>query len=96
MSRKFAGFAVADDADLAVELDVVEAGLLGLGLERVGRALVLELLVLGVTHLAGVLVERDLAVQGDDLALLGAHQRVDLDEGRALAGVDVVQLHEHV
>ena len=30
--------AVADDADLAVELDVVEVLLLGLGLERVGGA----------------------------------------------------------
>ena len=35
--------AVADDADLAVELDVVEVLLLGLGLERVGGLLVLEL-----------------------------------------------------
>src|SRR6476469_9774930 len=33
---------VADDADGAVELDVVEALLLGRGLERVGRVLVLE------------------------------------------------------
>jgi hypothetical protein len=59
--------AVADDADLAVELDVVEAGCLGLRLERVGGVLVLELLVLGVAHL-GVVVERDLAVEGDDVA----------------------------
>ena len=35
--------AVADDADLAVELDVVEVVLLGLELERVGGVLVLEL-----------------------------------------------------
>ena len=59
--------AVADDADLAVELHVVEVVLLGLGLERVGRVLVLELGVLGVAEV-GVLVERDLAVEGDDVA----------------------------
>ena len=40
--------AVADDADLAVELDVVEVVLLGLELERIGGVLVLELRVLGV------------------------------------------------
>jgi hypothetical protein len=60
--------AVADDADLAVELDVVQAGCLRLRLERVGRILVLELLVLGVAHLGGVVVERHLAVEGDDVA----------------------------
>ncbi len=59
--------AVADDADLAVELDVVEVlGLRG-GLERVGRGLVLER---GVVRLAevGVLVQGHLAVERDDLA----------------------------
>ena len=42
--------AVADDADLAVELDVVEVLLLGRLLQRVGRGLVLERLVLGVAE----------------------------------------------
>src|SRR3954453_17880754 len=51
--------AVADDADLAVELDVVEVLLLGSGLERVGRGGVLEVLVCGMPE-AGVVVERDL------------------------------------
>src|SRR3954469_22510401 len=50
--------AVADDADLAVELDVVEALLLGRGLERVGRGGVLQSGVLGVPE-GGVLVEGD-------------------------------------
>src|SRR6476619_2117846 len=72
--------AVADDADGAVELDVVEVLLLGGGLERVRVRLVLEALVVGVPE-AGVLVERDLAVEGDDGAVLGLDERVDLDEG---------------
>src|SRR5579884_1507800 len=73
--------AVADDADLAVELDVVEVLLLGLGLQRVGRGLVLEL---GVVRLAepSVGVEADLAVQRGDLAVRGLDQRVDLDQER--------------
>src|SRR6187402_3868860 len=87
--------AVADDSDLAVELDVVEVVLLGLGLERVGGVLVLEQRVARVTELR-VLVERHLAVEGDDLAILREDQRVDLDERRVLAGVDGVELDEHV
>ena len=87
--------AVADDSDLAVELDVVEVVLLGLGLERVGGILVFEERVTGVTEV-GVLIERDLAVQGDDVALFGQHERVDLDERRVLALVDGVELDEHV
>src|SRR6476661_661289 len=80
--------AVADDADGAVELDVVEAlGLRG-SLERVGRGLVLERLVVGVAEV-GVLVERDLAVEGDDVAFLGLHQRVDLHERGVLVAVDL-------
>src|SRR6516165_2265183 len=39
--------AVADDADLAVELDVVEVVLLGLQLQRIGRVAVLKLGVIG-------------------------------------------------
>src|SRR6478736_4601438 len=50
--------AVADDADLAVELDVVEALLLRGGLKGVRVGLVLERLVVLVTELC-VLVERD-------------------------------------
>ena len=86
--------AVADDSDLAVELDVVEVVQLGLGLERVGRFGVFQLGVGGVAE-AGVLVERDLAVEGDDVARLGEHQRVDLDQRGILALVDLVELHEN-
>ena len=50
---------------------------------------------LGVAEL-GVLVERDLAVEGDDVALFGEDERVDLDERRVLALVDVVELDEDV
>ena len=49
----------------------------------------------GVAELR-VLVERDLAVEGDDLAVLGEDERVDLDERRVLARVDGVELDEHV
>ena len=58
--------AVADDADLAVELDVVEVVLLGLELQRIGGVAVLELGVVGMPEV-GVGVEGDLAVQREDL-----------------------------
>ncbi|VXB31501.1 Predicted hydrolase or acyltransferase (Modular protein) (fragment) [Curtobacterium sp. 8I-2] len=87
--------AVADDADLAVELDVVQPVGLRLRLERVLAGGVLEVLVALVAEV-GVLVERDLAVECQDLAVAGADQGVDLDEGRVLALVDVVELDEDV
>src|SRR3954454_11349849 len=86
--------AVADDPYLAVQLDVVEALLLRGCLKRVGGGLVLELLVAGVPE-AGVVVERDLAVDGDDRAVLGLHQRVNLDQGGVLVAVHVPEaLHD--
>ena len=86
--------AVADDADRAVELDVVEVLLLGGRLERVGGLLVLERLVVGVAE-GGVRVEGDLAVEGDELAVLGLDERVDLDERGVLVAVDLPQrLHD--
>ena len=60
--------AVADDADLTVELDVVEVVLLGLELQRIGRVTILELRVAGLTEV-GVAVEGDLAVQRQDLVV---------------------------
>ena len=41
-----------------------------------------------------VVVERDLAVEGDDLALLCQNERVDLDEGCVLPRVHVPQLEQ--
>ncbi len=87
--------AVADDADLAVELDVVQALGLGGRLERVGRGLVLERRVVRLAEL-GVRVQRHLAVQRDDLAVAGLDQRVDLDEEGVLPDEDVPQLLQHV
>src|SRR6187431_833297 len=78
---------VADDADRAVELDVVEVLLLGGHLERVGLGVVLEGLVLRVPE-AGVRVQRDLAVERDDVAGRGPHEGVDLDERGVLVAVD--------
>ena len=75
----------------AVELDVVEALGLGGRLQRVGRGLVLERRVVRLAEV-GVLVQRDLAVQRDDLAVAGLDQRVDLDEQGVLRDEDVPQL----
>src|SRR6478609_11359968 len=86
---------VADDADGAVELDVVEVLLLGRCLERVRVGGVLERLVVGVAE-AGVLVERHLAVERDDLAVLGLDEGVDLDERGVLLAVDRPQLLDDV
>ena len=83
--------AVADDADLAVELDVVEVVLFGLELQRICGVAVFELRVLGVPEV-GVGVEGDLAVQREDLIVGRAHQRVDLDQRGVLLDEDLPQL----
>ena len=88
--------AVADDADLAVELDVVEVLLLGLLLERVGglrrrRSSAL----LGLAEV-GVVVEGDLAVERDDAAVADLGQRVDLDQRRVGADEGLPQLDQDV
>src|SRR5580704_386125 len=81
--------AVADDADLAVQLDVVEVFLLGLRLQRVRGTGVGELPP--VVPERRVVVERDLGVQGDHPPVAGQHQRVDLDQRGVLAGEHVPQ-----
>ena len=75
--------AVAEDADVAAELDVGEALLLGHRLLRVLGGLVGELGELGVAE-ERVAVDRRLRVERDDLAVGGDDQRVDLDQGRVL------------
>src|SRR4051794_17902925 len=87
--------AVPDHADLAVELDVVEALLLRLLLQRVGRLRVEELLVLGLPEV-GVVVEGHLAVERDDPAVAEAGQRVHLDQGGVLLDERLPQRHEDV
>src|SRR3954447_15257368 len=81
---------VADDPDLALELDVVEVLGLGRGLQRVGGGGVLE--GLEVVPEGGVLVEGHLGVQREDRAVGRLGQRVDLDQGGVLLGEDVPQL----
>ena len=82
--------AVGEDADVAVELDVGEALLLGHRLLRVldrvgdlGQVLVAE---------EGVAVDRHLGVERDDLAVGGDDQRVDLDQRRVLVARHLGQL----
>jgi len=69
--------------------------LLGLGLKRVGSVSILERLMLGMTK-AGVLVQRDLAVKGDDVAVLGEDERVHLDERGILTLINLEQLDEDI
>ena len=80
--------AVAQHPDLAVQAHVVQPGLLGAGLERVDAGGVLEGGALGVAE-GGVVVEADLAVQGEDVSLGGGHEGVDLDQGGVLGGEDL-------
>src|SRR6185312_373397 len=75
---------VADDADLAVQLDVVEVLLDGPGLNRVGVAGVGEPGVLLAER--SVVVQRHLAVDREDLAVVGERHRVDLDQRGVLVG----------
>src|SRR5699024_6747308 len=74
--------AVADDSDLTVEL------------ERVLRADVAQLLVLGVAEV-GVVVQGDLAVEGEDVTGTGLDQRVDLDQGGVFVLEDGPQAGQH-
>src|SRR3954453_8421992 len=84
---------VADDADRAVELHVVEVLRLGLRLERVGGELVLEARVVGLPEV-GVAVEGHLAVEGDDAPVGRLHERVDLDQRGVLGHEDTPELHD--
>ncbi len=81
--------AVADDADVAVEVDVGEPAPLRLHLEGVvaGATVVAggvrgQLLGERAVAVVGVLVDLELAVGGDELTVRGEHQRVDLARHR--------------
>ena len=65
--------------------------LFGLQFQRVGGFGVLELRMVGVSEV-GVAIQGDLAVQGQDLIIGGAHQWVDLDEGGIFFDEDLPQL----
>src|SRR3954453_255384 len=86
--------AVAEDPDVAVELDVGQAALLGHLLLRILRRRVAQGRVLGVAE-QRVAVERDLRVERPQLALGRDDQRVDLEEHRVLGDERLVQLGEH-
>ena len=87
--------AVADDADLAVELDVVEVLGLGRPLQRVGRLRVLPRRVVGVAEVR-VVVQRHLRVEAEHPALGRTGERVDLDQGRVLGHERLPQLDRDV
>ena len=71
--------AVDQAADVAVEGDVVEAGLLGADVEGALLGFVGEGGEVGVAE-SGVVVEVELGVDGQQLAVPGDHQRIDLRE----------------
>ena len=83
--------AVAEDADVAVELDVGEVPLAGHLLLRVLVGHVAQRRVVRMAE-QRVVVERDLGVERRDLAVGGDDQRVDLDERRVLGDEGVVEL----
>ena len=83
--------AVAEDADVAVELDVGQPALLGHALLRVLGARVAQLGVVGVAE-QRVVVERDLRVERHHAPVGGHDHRVDLDEHRLLGAERVVEL----
>src|SRR5690625_3071798 len=86
--RHYEPRAVTDYAHVAVELDVIQALFFGLGFQRVRGGLVGEISVMFLAE-DGVLIEGDLAIEGNDLSVFGAYQRVDLNQGRVFAEVDV-------
>ena len=87
--------AVAEDADVAVELHVGEALLLRHPLLRVLDEALLEVGEVLVAEERGV-VDRHLGVEGDHVAVLGHDQRVDLDQGRVALVEGGVELHQHL
>src|SRR3954451_23583018 len=87
--------AVADDADLAVQLDVVEVLGLGRLLQRVDRGLVDQRLVVGVPE-RGVLVQGDLGVEQEYATVADLGQRVDLDQGGVLGHEGAPELDRDV
>ena len=111
MSRKLAGCAadlvddvdgahgepgaVGDDADVAVEADVLQTLLVRGLLALVAHLRRVVLLVVGMAE-HGVVVERDLRVERMHLARRREDQRVDLDEVGVAVDVGAVELEQDV
>jgi hypothetical protein len=85
---------VAEDPDIAVQLDVGETALLGHLLLRILVGQVSKLGVVGVAE-QRVVVERHLGIQRLDLPVRGDDQRVDLDQGGLLGDEHLVELGQH-
>ena len=82
--------AVDEAADVAVERHVREARLFGLELDRIFFVAVAQLVPLAVAEL-GVVVEVDLPVERDHVALLGDDERVDLAERAVFFDEELVE-----
>ena len=78
--------AVDDAADVAVEADVGEAAVGGVGLARIFLALVAQLRDVRAAE-QRVVVERHLGVERDEVLVLGDDERVDLDH----RGIEVAE-----
>ena len=87
--------AVGDDADGAVETDVLQVVLAGQLLALVELLGGAELVPLGMAE-RGVVVQADLGVEGVHAAVRAEDERVDLGQVAVALGEAAVQLHEHV
>ena len=87
--------AVADDPDVAVERNIGEAALFGFDLVRVpldqSAVFLLEVLVAP----GGVVIDLELGVAGDHVALLGDDKRVDLGGQGVIVGNRAIELFDH-
>ena len=85
---------VTDHADLAFQAHVVQSGFLCHGLARILRRLIGKSCVFGVTE-GRIVVQRHLAIQRQNIALLGQDQGVDLNQGGVFASVGIPKLYQN-
>ena len=86
--------AVTNHAHLPLQAHVVQSGFLRHGLARILRGNVGVCGMFGVTE-SGIVIQRHLAVQRQNIALLGQDQGVDFNQGGVFASVGIPQPDEH-